>query len=89
MREIQPVDPFGSVVSAATVEYRATWVDSQGSMPLRGQIWAAVRQDGTALRQDGTALLMSAEHAPPNQWEDSAAAWGPVISETFSQFGAS
>lgn len=79
--DVAPLDPFGSMVSGATVEYRATWVDAQGSMPLRGAIWAAVRQDGTA-------LIMSAEHAPPDGWDASADAWGPVVDGTFNQFGA-
>ena len=80
--DVAPLDPFGSMVSGATVDYRATWVDAQGSMPLRGAIWAAVRQDGTA-------LIVSAEHAPPDDWDASAEAWGPVVDGTFNQFGGS
>lgn len=79
---LAPLDPFGSVVSAATADYRATWVDSQGSMPLRGAIWAAVRQDGTA-------VIVAAEHAPPKEWDASAESWGAVVNNTFNQFGSS
>ena len=80
--KVTPIDPFGSVVSGATTGYSATWVDSQGSIPLKGQIWSAIRQDGTA-------LLISAEHGPASEWQSSTDAWAPVINDTFNQFGGS
>lgn len=78
---IQPIDPFGSVVSGAVTTYGAVWVDAQGVYPVRGAIWSAVRQDGTA-------LLMSAETAK-KEWDASSGAWGPVVDETYSLFGSS
>ena len=78
---IEPIDPFGSVVSGAVMDYSALWVDTQGSTPVYGRIYAAIRQDGTA-------LIMSFEHSPPEEFESSMATWGPLLEETFSLFGS-
>ena len=51
------LEPFGSVVSLAGIEYEALWVDNQGSVSIHGQIYVGVRQDGTVL-----GILI--EHAP-------------------------
>ena len=79
---ISPLDLFGSMVSGAVVTYTATWVDTQGSMPLRGAIWAVIRQDGAA-------LILSAEHGPAGEWDASTDAWAPVIDGTVGQFAGS
>ncbi len=56
--DIAALESFGSVVSMAGMQYRATWTDQQASVPLQGLLICAVRQDGTA-------IIMTAEHAPP------------------------
>ena len=47
--DVVPLEPFGSVVSLAGIEYEALWVDNQGSISIHGQIYVGVRQDGTVL----------------------------------------
>ena len=47
--DVVPLEPFGSVVSLAGIEYEALWVDNQGSVSIHGQIYVGVRQDGTVL----------------------------------------
>ncbi len=44
--DIRPLEAFGSVVSIAVMDYEALWVDAQSSIPLHGQVYVAVRQDG-------------------------------------------
>ena len=70
--DIAALESFGSVVSMAGLQYRATWTDQQASVPLQGLLICAVRQDGTA-------IIMTAEHAPPKEFEDSTNSWAPVI----------
>lgn len=82
MSDISPLEPFGSVVSFAVLDYKALWVDSQGSTPLYGQIYAAVRQDGTV-------LVINPEHSPPDEYEASYSSWGPVLENSFNAFGSS
>lgn len=82
MSDISPLEPFGSVVSFAVLDYKALWVDSQGSTPLYGQIYAAVRQDGTV-------LIINPEHSPPDEYEASYSSWGPVLENSFNLFGSS
>ena len=60
--DVVPLEPFGSIVSLAGIEYDALWVDNQGSISIHGQIYAGVRQDGTVL-----GLLV--EHAPAEEFE--------------------
>jgi hypothetical protein len=79
--DITPLQAFGSVVSMAGMQYLATWTDQQASVPLRGLLVCAVRQDGTA-------IIITAEHAPPSEWEDSANSWLPVVNGTLGLFGA-
>lgn len=78
---VTPVQPFGSLVSVATMEYQAMWVDAQGIMPVAGVIYIAVRQDGST-------LVMSAEHTPPEDLAASEASWGPLIDDAFNLFGS-
>jgi hypothetical protein len=68
--DIAPLEAFGSVVSIAAMQYQATWTDQQASVPLQGLLICAVRQDGTA-------LIITAEHAPPDEFKDSADSWAP------------
>jgi hypothetical protein len=79
--DIEPLQAFGSVVSMAGMQYRATWTDQQASVPLQGLLICAVRQDGTA-------IILTAEHAPPDEFQDSAQSWGPVLNATLGLFGA-
>lgn len=79
--EVAPIQPFGSMVSAAVVDYQALWVDSQGSMSLYGQLYVAIRQDGSS-------LIMTAEHTPPEEFEQSYSSWGPVIDGAFQAFAS-
>lgn len=78
---VSPIQPFGSMVSAAVVDYQALWVDSQGSMPLYGQLFVGIRQDGAS-------LVMSAEHNPPEEFEASYNSWGPVIDGAYNAFAS-
>jgi hypothetical protein len=80
--DISPLQAFGSVVSIAGMQYRATWTDQQASVPLQGLLICAVRMDGTA-------IIMTAEHAPPKEFEDSANSWAPLVNATLGLFGAS
>jgi hypothetical protein len=80
--DIAPLESFGSVVSMAGLQYRATWADQQAAVPLQGLLICAVRQDGTA-------VIITAEHAPPDEFEDSAASWAPVVNATLGLFGGS
>jgi hypothetical protein len=78
--EITPLQSFGSVVSMAGMQYRAIWTDQQASVPLQGLLICAVRQDGTA-------IIITAEHAPPKEFEQSAESWAPVVNGTLGLFG--
>ena len=49
-------------------------------MPLQGLLICAVRQDGTA-------LIITAEHAPPDEFKDSSDSWAPVVNATLGLFG--
>lgn len=79
--EVSPIQPFGSMVSAAVVDYQALWVDSQGSMSLYGQMYVGIRQDGAS-------LILTAEHTPPEEFEQSHSSWGPVIDGAFQAFAS-
>ncbi len=79
--DIAPLQAFGSVVSMAGMTYQATWTDQQASVPLQGLLICAVRQDGTA-------LIITAEHAPPKEFEDSANSWAPLVNATLGLFGS-
>jgi hypothetical protein len=78
--DVQALDPFGSVVSLAGIEYEALWVDNQGSVSIHGQIYVGVRQDGTVLG-------IEIEHAPAEDFEDSFEDLTPILDETFGRFG--
>lgn len=80
--QVNSLQPFGSIVSIAEVDYDALWVDTQGSLPLYGQMYVGIRQDGTS-------LIMTVEHSPPKEFEASRPSWAPVIDQSFSNFGAS
>jgi hypothetical protein len=80
--DITPLNPFGSVVSIAAMDYEGLWVDNQGSTPVYGRIYAAVRQDGTA-------LMLGVEHTPPEDFESSADSWGQVVDGAYGVFGGS
>jgi hypothetical protein len=79
--DISPLQAFGSVVSIAGMQYQATWTDQQASVPLQGLLICAVRQDGTA-------VIITAEHAPPDEFQQSAESWAPVVNQTLALFGA-
>ncbi len=72
-------EPFGTVVSVGYMEYQAVWVDNQGSQPIYGQIYAGVREDGTA-------LIYLIEHIPPEGF-NAAYENVPLVSNTFARFG--
>jgi hypothetical protein len=79
--DITPLQAFGSVVSMAGMQYQATWTDQQAAVPLQGLLICAVRQDGTA-------VIITAEHAPPEEFEQSAESWAPVVNGILGLFGA-
>ena len=74
------LEPFGSVVSLAAIEYEALWVDNQGSMSIHGQIYVGVRQDGTVL-----GILI--EHIPAEDFEAGFEAMMPILDNSFGRFG--
>ena len=78
--DIQALAPFGSVVSIAGTPYEALWVDNQGSFSLHGEIYLAVRQDGTI-------LMLAIEHAPVEDWDNAPTELGDFINATFARFG--
>jgi len=80
--DIAPIEPFGSVVSVAYMTYDAIWVDSQGSISIGGQIYAGIRQDGTA-------LIVLVEHVPAQELFDDTVfeQLAVVVNETFGRFG--
>ncbi len=78
--DIVPLESFGSVVSMAGLQYRAIWTDQQASVPLQGLLICAIRQDGTA-------VIITAEHAPPEEFEQSVESWAPVVNGTLGLFG--
>jgi hypothetical protein len=77
--DVQPLDPFGSVVSLAGIEYEALWVDNQGSVSIHGQIYVGVRQDGTVL-----GILI--EHVPADEFESVFTDLTPILDNSFSRF---
>jgi hypothetical protein len=80
--DVRPLEAFGSVVSVAVMDYEALWVDAQSSIPLHGQVYVAVRQDGVV-------LLISAEHTPPDDFAGSIDGWGQVVDNSFNLLGGS
>ncbi len=80
MSDVRPLPAFGSVVSIAVMDYESLWVDAQSSIPLHGQVYVAVRQDGVV-------LLISVEHTPPGDFTATIDDWGPVVDNTFALLG--
>jgi hypothetical protein len=77
--DVQPLTPFGSVISIAGIEYEALWVDNQGSIPIHGQIYLGVRQDGTVL---GIEL----EHAPAEDFPAAVEEMYPILDNSYGWF---
>ena len=80
--DVRPLTASGSVVSIAVMDYEALWVDAQSSIPLHGQVYVAVRQDGVV-------LLIAVEHSPPGDFEGTIGDWGPIVDNTFALLGGS
>ena len=78
--DVVPLEPFGSVVSLAGIEYEALWVDNQGSVSIHGQIYVGVRQDGTVL-----GILI--EHIPAEDFESAFEEMTPILDNSFNRFG--
>jgi hypothetical protein len=78
--DVVPLEPFGSVVSLAGIEYNALWVDNQGSVSIHGQIYVGVRQDGTVL-----GILI--EHVPSEDFESVLEDLTPILDNSFGRFG--
>jgi len=78
--DVQTLEPFGSVVSLAGIEYEALWVDNQGSISIHGQIYVGVRQDGTVL-----GILV--EHAPAEEFPDAFDEMIPILDNSYGRFG--
>jgi hypothetical protein len=53
--EVTPLQPVGGMVSFAAVAYAGLWTDSQGSVQIEGNLWVAVRQDGSVLVITGSS----------------------------------
>ena len=78
--DVVALEPFGSVVSLAGIEYEALWVDNQGSVSIHGQIYVGVRQDGTVL-----GILI--EHIPAEDFESVFEELTPILDNSFILFG--
>ncbi len=78
--DVVPLEPFGSVVSIAGIEYEALWVDNQGSVSIHGQIYVGVRQDGTVL-----GILI--EHVPAEDFESAFQDMTPILDNSYNAFG--
>jgi hypothetical protein len=78
--DVVALEPFGSVVSLAGIEYEALWVDNQGSVSIHGQIYVGVRQDGTVL-----GILI--EHIPAEDFESVFDQLTPILDNSFGRFG--
>lgn len=78
--DVMALDPFGSVVSLAGIEYEALWVDNQGAVSIHGQIYVGVRQDGTVL-----GILI--EHVPAEDFESVFEDLTPILDNSFNRFG--
>ncbi len=78
--DVVALEPFGSVVSLAGIEYEALWVDNQGSVSIHGQIYVGVRQDGTVL-----GILV--EHIPAEEFESALEDMTPILDNSFNRFG--
>jgi hypothetical protein len=78
--DVVPLQPFGSVVSLAGIEYEALWVDNQGSISIHGQIYVGVRGDGTVL-----GILV--EHVPAEDFESGLEDMVPILDNSFGAFG--
>lgn len=73
--------PYGSVTSIASIDYTAIWADPQAAIPLYGRLI-------TVVRQDGTALIITAEHTPPETFEDALDQLAEVVDPTLTAFGS-
>ncbi len=78
--DVVPLEPFGSVVSLAGIEYEALWVDNQGSISIHGQVYVGVRQDGTVL-----GILV--EHIPAEDFESAFTSMVPILDNSYGRFG--
>ena len=77
--DVVPLDPFGSLVSLAGLEYEALWVDNQGSISIHGVIYVGIRQDGTAL-----GILL--ERVPAEDFEGAFEDMLPILDNSFGRF---
>jgi hypothetical protein len=77
--EITPVEPTGSLVSLAFVDYRATYVDAQSSSPIYGRLILGIRQDGVA-------LAMTIESSPPKAFNKEQPDWTLIPGVTLTLF---
>jgi hypothetical protein len=77
--DVKTLEPFGSVVSLAAIEYEALWVDNQGSVGIHGQIYVGVRQDGTVL-----GILV--EHSPGDDFEAALEEMVPILDNSYARF---
>lgn len=78
----EPLNPFGSVVSLASVEYNGTIIDSQSPLPALGKIFGAVRSDGTV-------LLILIEQGTPESYSASNDDFSVLVNETLNTLGGS
>lgn len=77
--DVQTLNPFGSVVSIAGIEYEALWVDNQGSITIHGQLYVGVRRDGTILG-------IEVEHVPAEEFPDAVEEMYPILDNTYGRF---
>jgi hypothetical protein len=78
--DVVPLQPVGSIVSFAMVDYTVMYVDNQGSTPLYGRHSVLVRQDGVVLVDDVRSV------GGPDQFNAELESWAEVLSVTQTEF---
>ncbi len=76
-----PLEPFGSVVSLAGIEYEALWVDNQGSISIHGQIYVGRPPGRHRARHPGRA------HPGRGLRVGASRTWSPILDNSYTRFG--
>jgi hypothetical protein len=77
--EVNAQQPVGSMTSFAGMAFQGLWTDDQGSAEYRGEMWLAIRADGSM-------VVMSIETSPPEHIEQSYTDMGDMYGGTFRSF---
>ncbi len=78
--DVTPLQPAGSLVSFAMLDYTVMYVDNQGSTPIYGRHSVLVRQDGVVLVDDVRSV------GGADQFNAELESWAEVLSVTQAEF---